>query len=234
MKATFVREFREYFNTMLGYVFIAAFLFLAGIFFAVNNINALNADFNTTLNDCIYVFMITAPLLTMKLLAEEKKTKRDQLLITSRTPLAAVVFGKYLAAVAVFAVTLACTLLYPLILALYGTISVPLIINGYIGFFLLGISFIAVGMFATAITENQLTAAICTYGILLLFLCIDMLVSRIHVRMVTSVIRWFSLFDRFEAYQYGTFSMASVIYYLSFSAVFVCFSIAVMRSRRFK
>ena len=73
MRATFEREFQEYFNTMLGYVFVSAFLFLAGVFFSVNNINELSAEFNTTLNDCIYVFLLTSPLLTMKLLSEDQE-----------------------------------------------------------------------------------------------------------------------------------------------------------------
>ena len=234
MKATFDREFQEYFRTMLGYVFVSAFLFLAGIFFSVNNINALDADFNTTLNDCIYVFMMTSPLLTMKLLSEEKKTKRDQLLLTSKTPLTSIIVGKFLAALAVFGVTLCCTLIYPVILFFYGSISIPLIVNGYIGFFFLGMAFIAVGVFASSITESQLTSAICTYGILLLFLCLDLIISRVHVGFIAAFLEWFSLFGRFETYQYGTFSTASIVYYLSFSFVFLSLSVAVMKYRRLK
>lgn len=234
MRATFMREFQEYFNTMLGYVFVSAFLFLAGVFFSVNNINALSAEFNTTLNDCIYVFLLTSPLLTMKLLSEEKKTKRDQLLLTAKTSLTSIIAGKFLAALSVFFVTLCCTLIYPVILFIYGSISVPLIVNGYVGFFLLGMAFISVGMFASSITESQLTSAICTYGILLLFLCMDLIVSKVHVGALASFLQWFSLFERFKTYQYGTFSIASVIYYVSFSFVFQSLSIAVMRYRRLK
>lgn len=234
MRATFEREFQEYFNTMLGYVFVSAFLFLAGVFFSVNNINELSAEFNTTLNDCIYVFLLTSPLLTMKLLSEEKKTKRDQLLMTTKTSLSFIIVGKFLAALSVFAVTLCFTLIYPIILLIYGTISVPLIVNGYIGFFFLGMAFIAVGMFASSITESQLTAAICTYGILLFLLCLDLIISKIHIEAVTSFLQWFSLFERFKPYQYGTFGIASVIYYISFSVVFLSLSIAVMKYRRAK
>lgn len=234
MRVTFVREFQEYFNTMLGYVFVSAFLFLAGVFFSVNNINALSAEFNITLNDCIYVFMLTSPLLTMKLLSEEKKSKRDQLLMTAKTPLSSIIAGKFLAALSVFAVTLCCTLIYPVILRMYGSISIPLIFNGYIGFFLLGTAFISVGMFASSITESQLTSAICTYGILLLFLCMDLLISKVHIGAAASFLQWFSLFERFKSYQYGTFGAASVVYYLSFSFVFLSLSIVVMKYRRLK
>lgn len=234
MKATFVREFQEYFRTMLGYVFVGAFLFLTSVFFAVNNISAQNADFNTTLNDCIYVFILTAPLLTMKLLADEKRTRRIQLLMTTRTPMSSVIVGKYLAALAVFAVALCCTVIYPITLSIYGTVSPLLILNGYLGFFLLGAAFLAVGIFASAITESQLTAAICTYGFLIAFLCLDMIISRIHVGFITRVLEWFSLFQRFQTFQYGTLSIASVVYYLAFSFVFVFLSISVMAFRRLK
>lgn len=234
MRATFLREFQEYFNTMLGYVFISAFLFLAGVFFSMNNINALNDDFNTTLNDCIYVFLLTSPLLTMKLLSEEKKTKRDQLLLTSKTLLSSIIAGKFFAAVCVFAITLCCTFIYPVILLIYGSISLPMILNGYVGFFFLGTAFIAVGLFASSITESQLTSAICTYGILLLFLCMDLIISKIHIGAIASFLQWFSLFERFKPYQYGTFGFASVFYYLSFSFVFLSLSIAVMKYRRLK
>lgn len=232
MRATFIREFEEYFHTMLGYVFVSAFLFLAGVFFSVNNINTLDAQFHTTLNDCIYVFLITSPLLTMKLLSEEKKTKREQLLMTVCTPFSSIMIGKFLAALAVFAVTLCCTVVYPVILCIYGSAQSALIVNGYIGFFFLGMAFIAVGMFASSITESQLTSAICTYGILLLFLCLDLVISRIHVKAAASFLLWFSVFERFKQYQYGTFGIASVVYYVVFSLVFLSLGIAVMRYRR--
>lgn len=200
----------------------------------MNNINSLSAEFNTTLNDCIYVFLLTSPLLTMKLLSEEKKTKRDQLLMTVKTPLSFIVIGKFLAALCIFAITLCCTLVYPLILFVYGSISIPLIINGYLGFFLLGMAFISVGVFASSITESQLTSAICTYGVLLSFLCMDLIVPKIHVGAITSFLQWFSLFDRFKPYQYGTFGIASIVYYFSFSFVFLSLSIVGMKCRRLR
>ena len=234
MIAVFGREWIEYFKTMLGYAFIAAFMFLAGVFFIVNNISPLNANFNTTLNDLIYVFMLTSPLLTMRLLSEEKKTKRDQLLLTSSISLTSIVVGKFLSAVSVFAVTIAITFVYPVILAVLGSPSLPLIMNGYLGFFLIGVAFIAVGVFVSALTENQLTAAICTYGCLLLFLTLNLLISQIRVGWIVTVLQWFSLFRRFQPYQFGSFSVSSTVYYLVFIAVFVILAILVMEKRRWK
>ncbi|MGE5494799.1 MAG: hypothetical protein ACM3S4_05815 [Burkholderiales bacterium] len=232
MSAVFHRELKDYFNTMLGYVFIGSFLFLSGILFTVNNILALNAEFNTTLNDCIYVFMLVVPLLTMRLIAEEKKTKRDQLLLTSSLTLPAIILGKYLAAVCVFAITLCFTLVYPIILLMLGNPPVLMIINGYLGFFLIGAAFIAVGVLISTLTENQLSAAVATYGILLLFLTLDFLIAQVRSPFINTVLQWFSLFRRFEPYQFGTFSISSTIYYIAFSAVFVSLSTMMLERRR--
>jgi ABC-2 type transport system permease protein len=234
MLVVFGREWTEYFKTLLGYVFIAAFMFLAGVFFVSDNIRPLDADFNTTLNDCIYVFMLTAPLLTMRLLSEEKKTKRDQLLLTSSVSLTSIVTGKFLSAVAVFAITCAITFTYPVILFVLGSPSLPLILNGYLGFFLIGVAFISVGVFISAFTENQLTAAVGTYGCLLLFLTLDLIISQIRVPWLATVLEWFSLFKRFQPFQFGSFSVSSTVYYIVFIAVFVILAILVMEKRRWK
>ncbi|MDR3164361.1 MAG: hypothetical protein LBU13_02185 [Synergistaceae bacterium] len=232
MIAVLGRECLEYFKTMLGYVFIATFLFLSGIFFVVGNIMPLDSDFNTTLNNCVYVFMMTSPLLTMRLLSEERKTKRDQLLLTSSLSLVSIVMGKFLSALCVFAVACTLSFVYPAILIIFGTPSIPLILNGYTGFFLIGASFIAVGIFASALTENQLAAAGGTYGFLLLFLTLDHMIARVKIGRFAEVLRWFSLFRRFTPYQFGSFSLSSTIYYMLFSALFVTFSVIAMDCRR--
>ncbi|MDR3354202.1 MAG: ABC transporter permease [Synergistaceae bacterium] len=231
MTAVFRRECLEYFKTMLGYVFIAAFLFLAGAAFAAGNILPLDAEFNATLNNCVYVFMITSPLLTMRLLSEEKKTKRDQLLLTSGLSIAEIVLGKFFSALFVFAVTCALTSVYPIVLFVFGAPDLPLILNGYLGFFLLGSAFISVGMFVSALTENQLTAAIGAYGFLLLFLTLDLLIAKVKVGPISTMLHWFSLFRRFAPYRFGSFSVSSTIYYLVFSAAFLAFSILAMEKR---
>ncbi|GHV65425.1 hypothetical protein AGMMS49587_19660 [Spirochaetia bacterium] len=232
MAAIFGRECTEYFKTLLGYVFIAAFLFLAGVLFSVGNILKLDADFNTTLNNCIYVFMFTSPLLTMRLLSEEKKTKKDQLLLTSSLSLPSIVLGKFFSALFVFVIVCVLTFIYPAILIALGAPSIPLILNGYFGFILIGAAFIAVGVFVSALTENQLAAAAGTYGILLLFLTLDLLIPQVRFPPLVTLLEWFSLFRRFKPYQFGLLSVSSTIYYLVFTAVFIVFSVLAMERRR--
>lgn len=234
MGAVFRRELNEYFYSMLGYVFISAFLFLAGIMFVTNNILPRNASFNTTLNDYIYVFMMTAPLLTMRLISEEKRTKRDQLLLTSQLSLGAIVLGKYFAAFLVYAFALLMTVIYSIILVMLGNPSVLMILNGYLGLLLIGAAILAVGLFVSSLTENQLSAALGTYGLLLLFLMLHLLVPQIKNTVLVSGLEWFSLFKRFDPFQYGTLSVSSIVYYASFSVVFLMLSTMVMERRRWR
>lgn len=232
MKAIFEREIAEYFNTLVGYVFIASFMFFSGLLFTVNNIWTLSSDFNVTLYNCIYVFMLTSPILTMKLLAEERKTKRDQLLFTVDVSLSSIVLGKFLAAVCVFLITICCTAVYPIILFILGSVSFAMILNGYLGFILIGMVFISIGVFMSSMVENQLSAAVGTYAILFLLLCLDLFTMLINNSLVIEVLQWFSIFERFDPYQFGTFSLASGVYYLSITFIFLSISVVTMRYRR--
>ncbi len=234
MGAVFRRELNDYFNGMLGYVFIGAFLFLVGIMFTANNILPLNSSFNTTLNDCIYVFLFTSPLLTMRLVSEEKRTKRDQLLLTSSLSLPSVVLGKYLAAFSVYAAALGITMIYPIILIIFGNPPVAMMLNGYFGLLLAGAAIIAVGTFVSTLTENQLSAALGTYGLLLLFVMLDMLVPYVKNGVLVTILEWLSLFRRFAAFHYGTVSLSSIVYYLAFTSAFVFLSVMMLERRRWK
>jgi ABC-2 type transport system permease protein len=139
-----------------------------------------------------------------------------------------------LSAFAVFVIAVVLTFIFPVILSILGSPSLLLIANGYLGFVLIGTAFIAVGVFVSALTENQLTAALGTYGCLLLFLAMDMLITQIRLPWLATVLQWFSLFRRFKPFQYGSFSVSSTVYYLVFIAVFVILTILAMENRRWK
>lgn len=175
MIAIFKKELRTYFLTPVGYIFMGFFLLISGFFFAAENLFPANPNFNGMLGTITFVFMILVPILTMRLLAEEARQKTDQLLLTSPLNVTKIVLGKYLAAVTVLLLTVIITFIYPLILSLFGIISLPEIIGGYIGFFLLGSSFIAIGLFVSSFTENQVIAAVVTFSSLLFFWIMDSL-----------------------------------------------------------
>lgn len=173
MLAILKRELKTYFLTPVGYIFMGFFLLISGFFFAFGNLFQGSPNYNSMLATITFVFMILVPVLTMRLLAEETRQKTDQLLLTSPLSVTQIVLGKYLAAVAVFLLTIGVTFIYPIILSFFGSIALSEIISGYIGFLLLGASFIAVGLFVSSLTENQVVAAVVTFSLLLIFWIID-------------------------------------------------------------
>ena len=232
MWAVFKREVQSYFFSPLGYVIMGFFLLVSGFFFTANNIFPMNSSFNAVLGNTSFIFLMLVPILTMRLLSEEKKTKTDQMLITSPLSLTAIVLGKYFAAVSVFLATLVISFVYPIILLTLGQPSVGEIVAGYIGFFLMGCTFIAVGLFISALTENQITAATSTFGVLLLSWVLDWVVPNINSPAVVSIIEWVSVLKRFSSFMMGVLSPSPIIYYLSFSALFVFLTIRVIEKRR--
>lgn len=166
MLAIYKKELKSYLTSMQGYVFMAFIMLVLGIYFTAYNLNYASPDFGTTLNSVTFVFLIITPILTMRILAEEKRNKTDQLLFTSPVPIWKIVFGKYLGMVTIYLITVVITLFYPLILAKYGTVSYPMTLTAIVGFFFLGCANIAVGLFLSSITESQVIAAVLTFVVL--------------------------------------------------------------------
>lgn len=166
MLAIYKKELKSYLTSMQGYVFMAFIMLVLGIYFTAYNLNYASPDFGTTLNSVTFVFLIITPILTMRILAEEKRNKTDQLLFTSPVPIWKIVFGKYLGMVTIYLIPVVITLFYPLILAKYGTVSYPMTLTAIVGFFFLGCANIAVGLFLSSITESQVIAVVLTFVVL--------------------------------------------------------------------
>lgn len=166
MKAIYKRELRSYFNSMTGYLFIAVVIAFTGVYFMAVNLFGGYPRFSEALSSTLSVFMFAIPVLTMRSLADERRSRTDQLLLTAPVSLTRVVLGKYLAMVTVLAIP---TLLFctcPLIIMANGT-GYPL--SDYaslLAFFLIGCAFIAIGMFISSLTESQVISSVCTFGVL--------------------------------------------------------------------
>lgn len=180
MLAVLRRELKSYFTTPIGYVFMGVFLLISGIFFSLMNLLQNDAEYTNVLNTIVFVFLFIVPILTMRILSEEKKNRTEQLLLTSPLSIWDIVLGKFLAAVTLFIITLIITLIYPLIIKFNGYISPTETLCTYIGFFLLGCSFISVGLFISSLTENQITAAIGTFGALLILWIMEWITQNIQ------------------------------------------------------
>ena len=169
MLAIYKRELKSYLTSMVGYLFMFFVLLIAGIYFSAYQLSAAYPKFEYTLNAMTFVFLIAVPILTMRVLAEERKQKTDQLLLTSPVSVSGIVMGKYLALVTIYAIPIAVLATYPLIMAKFGTVAFGSAYTALLGFFLLGSANIAIGVFFSAITESQVIAAVLTFVFLFAF-----------------------------------------------------------------
>lgn len=167
MTAVYRKELRSYLTSMIGYVFIAFMLVAIGIYFAYQNLNIGSPRFELVLDNVQFVFLVFVPILTMRVLAEEKKQRTDQLLLTLPLSVWDIVLGKYLAVVTLYAVPTVIICFYPLLLSNFGPINMPAAYFSILSFFLLGCADIAVGVFLSSVTENSVIAAVMTFGVLL-------------------------------------------------------------------
>jgi len=171
--AIFARELRAYFITPIGYLYMGLFLLLTGIFFTFGNLMSQSSQFSGFLGNLLFIYLFAVPLLTMRLFSEERRQKTDQLLLTSPVSIPAIVIGKFLAAMTLYAATAVLTPLYAVVVAVFGDLQVWETVGSYVGFLFLGAGYISVGAFISASTENQLTAALVTFFSLLVILLID-------------------------------------------------------------
>ncbi|OPX44800.1 ABC-2 family transporter protein [Ruminiclostridium hungatei] len=230
MFSIFKKEFKSYFNSPVAYVMIGLFIFISSMIFNINLTQGI-AEYIFNLNYMALVLILIVPILTMKLLADERKSGTEVLLVTSPASLTSIVVGKYLAAFSVFLVMTGITFIYPIILSVLGEPSVPEVIGGYVGFILLGAAFISFGVFASSLTESQIISAIVSVvGLLMMWLLQGIAPSLGGIW--SKILSWFSLYSRTEDFFAGILSLGPVVYYLSFSAVFVFLTIRVIEKRR--
>ena len=169
MIAVYKRELRSYLTSMIGYLFIFFILLLTGIYFSAYQLGASYPRFEYTLSALTFVFLISVPILTMRVLAEERKQKTDQLLLTAPVSVEKIVLGKYFALVTIFAIPMLVMCFYPLLMTKFGTVSLGAAYTAVLGFFLLGCANLAIGVFISSLTESQVIAAVLTFVILFAF-----------------------------------------------------------------
>ena len=159
MTAIYKREVASYFNSMTGWLFTAVLTVFIGIYFFVYNLFNGYPYFSMSLSYTLFVFMVVVPILTMRVLAEERRQKTDQLLYSLPLTMTQVVLGKFAAMLVVFAAPMAVICLYPVVLSAYGNVYLPAAYGAIVGFFFLGMALLAIGMYISSVTESQAVAA---------------------------------------------------------------------------
>lgn len=234
MLAIFKRELRSYFTSVIGYVFLVLYLTAGGAIFCFTTLFSMSADVTPFYLYMMIFSAVALPLLTMKSFSEERKIKTEQLVLTSPVSLVSMVLGKFFAAYLVFAACMILTSLYFLILLPYATVKMGLLLGNLIALLLVGMVFIAIGLFVSSLTENQLAAAVGTIAIILGFLLIGLIGSLIpNTYWIRYVFDFISVFMRFQGFTNGYFDIASMVYYLSMTVVFLYLTVRVYDRRRY-
>ncbi len=188
MSAVFKKEIRTYFTTMSGYVFLGFFVLINAYFFSRFNVGEGSPDYSGTLTYTFSMFLILIPVLTMRLFAEEVRQKTDQLLYTSPISIWKIVFGKFFAATSLFLFGTVIIALFPIILNYYGDVNFIQTFGCFLGYFLLGASLIAVGLFISVLTDNQIIAAVGTFAAVFFILMMDSVIMSMPVDTLSSTV----------------------------------------------
>ncbi len=232
VEAIMRKEMRLYFATPVAYVFIAVFVAVSAILFTIFNLLYSNSSISIIFSTLPYLFVIMIPILTMRLMAEERALKTDQLLLTAPISVASIVCGKLIAAMAVFGISIVIMIMYPVILSFYSTVQWGIVLTNYVGFFLMGASFIAIGIFISSLTENQLISAIVTIAVLLVTFLVSYGIEPTGVALVDAILNSISVPKHFDNFFIGIIDLASCVYYLSVTAIFTLLTIYRTEKRR--
>ena len=224
MLAIFKREFKSYFQNVIGWLFVAALLAVYGLYFYVYNLKNGYPYISYDLKGIGFIMMIAVPILTMRSLSDEKKTKTDQLMLTSPVSVGRIVAGKYLAMAAVYTIDIALFALSPLVLSIYGKVALSEAYVALFGYWLYGLSCIAVGLFISSISESVIISAILTFAALFLSYMMQSITGLISSsgNLLTKVLNCFDLYTPFENFVSGCFSVTSAAYYVTVTLL-LCF-----------
>lgn len=233
MLPIFKKEIRNYFTTPLGYVFIGIFLSVSGFVFAVSTFAQGTSDVSGYFQLMIFGYIVIVPILTMRSFAEEKRTKTDQLLMTSPVSVTSMVLAKFFAAFAMFAGTVLVSCLYYIPLGAYGNLNNGKAFGCLIAMLLIGMCFISVGIFISTLTESTVTAATATMGVLVGFVGIALFNSLIDSYFIRSILNFISIYSRYGNFAYGIFDIAAMVYYISITAIFLFLAVRVCERRRY-
>ncbi|MBN2071325.1 MAG: ABC transporter permease [Candidatus Krumholzibacteriota bacterium] len=251
-KAIYARELKYYFNSITAYVTISIFLIISGYFFfsifRFYNLMSLQIiqknDFSMNLNlidgvmrpifgNLSIIILLILPMITMRLIAEEKKQGTFELLLTFPVSDAAVVGGKYFASLTILAIMLAPTALYPVLLKVYSDPELLPVLSGYLGLFLMGAAFLSIGTFFSSLTSNQLVAGVSTFGVSLFFLVIGW-AAPLSGSTLSAVLSELSILVHFESFSKGIIDLKDITYYLLLSLFFLFLTLRSLESSRWR
>lgn len=239
MFAIYKRELKAFFHSMTGWLFVAAVIFLTGIyFFAINLLSGYSSVANTVASSA-FIYVLTIPILTMRILSEERKQKIDQLTLTSPVSVGKIVLGKYLAVASVLLLPILLVACFPLILSSFGTIAFAENYTAIAGFLLYGLAAVAMGLFISSITESQVIAAIISFAAMFATYMMSGIVSlltsneNVILEFIATGLGALDFSTRFDALLNGQLDLRAVFYYITIICVFLYLTTQSIQKRRY-
>ena len=231
MWAIFKRELKTYFNSSIGYIYLAVMLAFGGYqFYTV--FASSSSDLTIVFNFICNIAMYTIPLLTMRLRAEDKKLKTDQLLLTSPVSIGGIIFGKFFAALAIYFIAMMQFVVYILVLSRFAVINWNVFLGNFLGLFLLGAALISIGLFISAMTENQMVAAIGCLALSIILSLFDSIAAMMPNPFFANIFTALSITSRYNDFVSGLLDVSHILFFFSIVAVFIFLSIRVLEKKR--
>jgi len=234
MTAVFKREFKAFFNNVIGWVFMAVILAVYGLYFFVYNLRGGYPYVAYTLSAMGFLLIIAVSFLTMRVMSEDRKSRTDQLILTAPVSLIKVVIGKFLAMAAIFTLDMLVISITPLVLALYGTVPMGESYTAILGFWLYGLTCIAIGEFASSLTESQILSAIICFVLLFFGYLMNSICSLISEggNIITKILKCYDLYSRLGTFMAGTLDITSIVYFVTLIILVLFLTTQVVEKRR--
>ena len=237
MRAIFKRDFGLYFLTAIGYTFLGAYILVLNLHFYVNNSLGSTASLSGNFSFMLTVMMFIMPILTMRVFSEEFKQKTDQLLFTTPVHIHSVVMGKFCSALAVFGALLVMTTPWLMVISYFGAVNQAEVLGNYLGIICLGSAYIAMGIFISSLTENQVVAAIGTVCLFVAFYILEVLATVFYSSGVLPVfvmrsLSFLSIHGRYNNITLGLLSLDTIVFFVSLVFVFLYLTSRILERRK--
>ena len=231
MSAILKREFKSYFTTPIGFVIVAAFTLFSAMFFSVIYASG-TPEVEAVISAMSTVAIFATPFITMRLFSEERRQKTDQALLTAPVKISGIVMGKFLAALCLFALGFASTVIFQLVVTFYVSVNWLIYLYALLGMLLLGSVMISIGMFISSLTESPIISAALTFVVFLAIMFLGSYASAISSTALQTVSTAVSFVDRFTGFTGGVLNVTDIIYMVSISAFFIFLTIRSLEKRR--
>ena len=233
MGAIYKRELKSYFTSPVAYIFLGVVYIFSGIFlFSLNLVYAI-VDIPMIIEQMFYIVIYILPLITMRMLSEDRKNKTDQALLTAPVSTIAIVLGKYFAALTVYFISCLIYIVYAVVFSLYSALMWGTVFTSFLGLFLAGAAIIAIGMFISGLTESLIVSALGSFGVSIFLSLVSSVAYLVNNEFVSKLADSISFYEKFSVFVQGQLDLSYILFFLSVIALFIYYSAHSIDRRRY-